>query len=695
MEQLPTKIVRRAGRFFKIAKSGLAKCLQSSPLQRHSQPKETMSKAQRKQRVLDARPDTLDFRDLMYVPTLVEVQPELSLDWYREVAVPVLDQGSEGACTGFGLATVVNYLLRTRDHAREEAQVSPHLLYHLARRYDEWPGEDYSGSSARGAMKGWHKHGVCSTEIFTGEGKIDGSVIEDCAKRPLGAYYRVNHRDIVAMHSAITEVGILYATAQVHSGWEKVSKAGKIPFESQLLGGHAFVIVAYDQDGFWLQNSWGENWGKEGFAHISYDDWLANGTDVWVARLGAAVRVRRTRSTAQRFSAGSKVVTSLDYAELRPHIISLGNNGSLRVGGTYGNTDAEVEFILNTQMQEITSGWKKKRLLIYAHGGLVSENSAIQRVAEYRDALLEHEVYPLAFIWKTDFWTTLGNILKDAFSRRRPEGFLDSAKDFMLDRLDDGLEPIARTLGGYAQWSEMKENALLATNAMAGGARYVARLLAKLIENDPESYEVHLVGHSAGSILLAPFTKLMCGKKGSGARAGLGLTVDSVTLWAPAMTVDLFSQTYQPLIESKAIKKFTLYTLTDKAEQDDHCANVYHKSLLYLVSNACEEKARISLFRDGVPVLGMEKFVQKSEALTGLIKAKKMDWIRTPNADSSPTRKSSAQRHGDFDDDSETVRSTLARILGSSVEPVKFTRTAAGRKDVRKAITQETPVTSF
>lgn len=35
------------------------------------------------------------------------------------------------------------------------------MLYELARRYDEWPGEGYEGSSARGAMKGWVRHGVC------------------------------------------------------------------------------------------------------------------------------------------------------------------------------------------------------------------------------------------------------------------------------------------------------------------------------------------------------------------------------------------------------------------------------------------------------------------------------------------------------------------------------------------------------
>src|SRR5215208_4363386 len=65
-------------------------------------------------RTLDARPDTLDFRDLMFTPTLVEVPTRLPLANYRKVGVPILDQGSEGACTGFGLATVIHFLLRSR-----------------------------------------------------------------------------------------------------------------------------------------------------------------------------------------------------------------------------------------------------------------------------------------------------------------------------------------------------------------------------------------------------------------------------------------------------------------------------------------------------------------------------------------------------------------------------------------------------
>src|SRR4029079_9384423 len=109
----------------------------------------------------------------------------------------------------------------------------------------------------------------------------------DALKRPLGAYYRVNHKDLVAMHSAMAEVGILYATGTVHEGWENVDEHGTIPFMEKGLGGHAFAIVAYDNTGFWIHNSWGTAWGKDGFARITYDDWLTHSTDVWVARLGA------------------------------------------------------------------------------------------------------------------------------------------------------------------------------------------------------------------------------------------------------------------------------------------------------------------------------------------------------------------------------------------------------------------------
>lgn len=225
------------------------------------------------------------------------------------------------------------------------------MLYEMAKRYDEWSGEDYDGSSARGAMKGWHKHGVCSEELWRYsvdcvDKHLTKERLGDAVRRPLGAYYRVNHKDLIAMHSALAEVGILYATATVHQGWQEIGEDGVIPLKSQVLGGHAFAIVAYDEQGFWIQNSWGENWGQEGFALITYDDWLSNGTDVWVGRLGAPVKLKTAQAVAISHSAAANKSEAYTFFDLRPHIISIGNNGSLRTGGNYGTSASEVKTII-------------------------------------------------------------------------------------------------------------------------------------------------------------------------------------------------------------------------------------------------------------------------------------------------------------------------------------------------------------
>lgn len=625
-------------------------------------------------RVLDARPDTVDFRDRMYQPTLVDVPPSRPLADYKQLGAPILDQGQEGACTGFGLAAVCNYLLRTRAGWTDETPVSPHMLYTMARRYDEWPGETYEGSSARGAMKGWHKHGVCASDFWRkGRGRDDRRLTDtraqDARARPLGAYYRVNHKDLVAMHAAIAEVGVLYATALVHSGWDQVRNDGVIHYRNDHLGGHAFAIVAYDERGFWLQNSWGRGWGHDGFARVSYEDWLENGTDVWVARLGVPIQIDAAARSAKGRAFIARQATRPSDTELRPHIVSVGNDGQLRNSGSFASDDSSLAELFETDLPRLTADWEKKRIVLYAHGGLVAEADAVDRVADYRGSMLGAQVYPLAFVWKSDFWTTLSNILEDSLRRRRPEGALDAAKDFLLDRLDDSLEPIARALTGRAQWKEMKENALAATTSSTGAARKLAAHLHDLMQSDP-AVELHLVGHSAGSIFHAPLVQLLTssGKIANGplkGEKGLGLTIASCTLWAPACTVKLFKETYLPSIESGKIERFTLFTLTDQAEQDDHCAKIYHKSLLYLVSHAFEDEPRIPLFRQGEAILGMQRYIDSDPALKELFKASHCSWVLAPNQEPhGSVHASTADGHGDFDDDPATVLATLARILG-------------------------------
>lgn len=635
-------------------------------------------------RRLMTRRDGIDFRDQMYIPTLFEVPPRRELARFRKVEVPVLDQGTEGACTGFGLATVANFLLATRSQDPDRSPVSAHMFYDMARRYDEWAGIDYEGSSCRGAIKGWFKHGVCAADHWQHSGQAIGAltetIVSDAARRPLGAYFRVNHKSLVAMHSAISEVGILYASATVHRGWSEVDKTGQIRHDPEILGGHAFAIVGYDETGFWIQNSWGGKWGRDGCGHLSYQDWLANGSDVWVARLGAPVVFSGLEERGMH-SVGAVRSSSFLYNEIRPHVISIKNDGQLDEHGDVGTSAEMVRKILREDFTRITADWPVKRIVLYAHGGLTSKESALQRVSEARQGMLDAHCYPLSFVWKSDYLSTLKNILVDSMRKRRPEGALDNLKDFMLDRVDDMLEPLARQLTGKAEWDEMKENALMATTTARGGARIVADELAKLAADLGEQLEIHLVGHSAGAIFHAPLVQYLSseedlddGPLAHSKAKGKGLHLKSCTLWAPACSSALFKQTYLPAIRDKRIGKFTLFTLTDKAEQDDNCASLYNKSLLYLVSNAFEDKPRNPfLGADGEPIVGMQKFVEGDPELHALFRNGKADWVLAPNTEPPGSPKESrAMHHGDFDDNEETRRATLSRILDAKT-PVEFT----------------------
>jgi hypothetical protein len=311
---------------------------------------------------------------------------------------------------------------------------------------------------------------------------------------------------------------------------------------------------------------------------------------------------------------------------------------------------------------------------------------------------LDAEVYPVSFIWHTDAWTTITNVLRDAVQRRKPEGIIDSTKDFMLDRLDDALEPIARTITGKLQWDEMKENALRATHSYEGGIRFALPLIAKLADKYKDAFEIHLIGHSAGSILLAPLIRMLTSTGNLTNSAvkndkGYGLKIESCTLWAPACTTTLFKEYYLPSVLDKTIDRLAVYNLNDEAERDDHCAHIYNKSLLYLVSNAFEEKGRIPTFRDGISILGMQKFITNDNQLNELFKSGKADLIIAPNSAPEGTpHRSTCLSHGGFDDDKATVTATLCRILKLDHlnSDFDFKSSASSLKDRRNLLTPKT-----
>jgi hypothetical protein len=173
---------------------------------------------------------------------------------------------------------------------------------------------------------------------------------------------------------------------------------------------------------------------------------------------------------------------------------------------------------------------------------------------------------------------------------------------------------------------------------------------------------------------------------------GLGLQIKTCTLWAAACTTQLFKATYLPAIRGGTIAGPTLFNLTDPAEQNDNCARIYNKSLLYLVSNAFEDEARKFFRKDGTPILGMDKFIRKDAELSQLVDNGTLDYVLAPNPlPEGSVDASSASHHGDFDDDRATVLATLARILGKSAvtDGITFERSAKSTGEMRRELFEQ------
>jgi len=655
---------------------------------------------------LDARPDRLDLRDLPYHPRpacLPEVFPahaDISkfLPAYHRAGM-ILDQGQEGACTGFGLAAVINYQLWMRAGARPDGvpHVSPFMLYRLARFYDEWPGEDYDGSSCRGALKGWHKHGVCAQELWASpDGRPAPQWDSDAVSRPLGVYYRIDISSVVDMQAAIHETGAVYVSASVHKGWDIGAVAvtelnhASIPVLAcrKAVGGHAFALVGYNTKGFIVQNSWGQGWGAGGFAIMTYEDWVLHGTDAWTVALGvpvAALSTTQGRSSSPRYfiqtSAGSDLGVkpmALEQADSRrwsletayEHTLVTGNDGRVinRLPHIPGAGDA-----IRLVCEELPALWLRRsptnrKVVVYAHGGLNSETDALKRNRLLGRVLQDNGVYPVFMAWKSGPFETIGNMLED-FLARLLEGYLTPSTglgDLVSERTDRLLEGTCRRLLVKALWSEMKEN--VARGQQEGnGITAMAQALAPL--KGEQGAELHLVGHSAGSFvcgrLLAELGKL-------------DTTVDSCTLYAPGCDVQFANTYFASACEAGVLarKNLVVHLLSDERELDDTVGKVYRKSLLYLVSRALEQDHK-------TPLVGMHncynpRLANRShwhESSLGPLRAWQRFWrdqpaanlqlLEAPSVEMVKAAKWIASAHGCFDNSIGTISHTLKRITGS------------------------------
>jgi pimeloyl-ACP methyl ester carboxylesterase len=529
------------------------------------------------------------------------------------------------------------------------------MLYEYAKEFDEWEGEDYQGSSCHGAVKGFNNMGVCSEELAPyrpGDRTWDLSIdrAKDARNTTLGAYYRVS-RNLNHYHAALNEVGALYVSATVHRGWQRGAvRDGEISYPGEKLGGHAFAIVGYNDRGFWVQNSWGKNWGNDGVALWRYEDWLENAKDAWVLRL--AVPTPEVWHLIPSKPSGADADEGLGKpgprrSEVIGHFVHI-DDGDFDARGRY---KTDLTSVRRTAVHVATSD-KYDHLLFYAHGGLNDINASARRVAAMKDVFKANRIYPFHFMYDTGLMEELKDVVfgKKEEVDKRAAGFTD-----FTDKL---IEKITR-VPGRALWREMKQGATSPFDDGAG-TQTVQAFIEAFATDGAVPKRVHIVGHSTGAILLANLLKALSGLENPP-------RIRTCALMAPACTHALFNEIYKPFVRQRdgdefGIDRMRIYNLSDELEKDDTVTPAYRKSLLYLVSNAFEEEL-------SERILGMQASARHLRQLPGgqVFRFE----VSTGSGDNRPT---TATTHGGFDNDVATMNHILKTVLRSQDLTREFTK---------------------
>jgi C1A family cysteine protease len=230
-------------------------------------------------------PDLPDHRDFVFFAPraiLAKLPPRIDL---TDKCPEVYDQGEIGSCTANAIGAAIEFdqmkqLLR-------DAFIPSRLFIYYNERAMENTINDDSGAMIRDGIKSAAKQGVCPEAMwpydpspYPPNPRLAKKPPARCYKEALqhtAVEYRRLPRTLSQMKGCLASGYPFVLGFTVYESFESdaVTRTGKMPMPLQrehVLGGHAVLAVGYDdrQSRFRVRNSWGTDWGVEGYFTMPY-----------------------------------------------------------------------------------------------------------------------------------------------------------------------------------------------------------------------------------------------------------------------------------------------------------------------------------------------------------------------------------------------------------------------------------------
>lgn len=192
----------------------------------------------------------------------------------RKSLLPVRDQSIQGSCVSEACASI-REIQEKKSSINFEDYFSPQFVYNN-RVNQEGPG-----MYPRDSMNILYKKGILAEEDYP-YGKIEkpeqiaAELLSKAANYKITGYAYVN--TIQTMKAAIFRNGACAFTVPVYNSGKQMWRPAKKGDAVQ--AGHAMTAVGWTKEGFIIRNSWGAQWGDNGYTIFPYSDWGMQ-AEVW------------------------------------------------------------------------------------------------------------------------------------------------------------------------------------------------------------------------------------------------------------------------------------------------------------------------------------------------------------------------------------------------------------------------------